>query len=91
MKLSKSVKPISYLKAHASEILNLLGEEKEAFIITQNGEAKAALLDIHQYEEMLESMAMLKLISQSSKSVQEGKVKPFREAFQRIREETKTR
>ncbi len=87
MKLSKSVKPISYLKAHASEILNHLGEDKETLIITQNGEAKAALIDIREYEGMMESMAMLKLISQSRKSVEENKVRPFREAFKNIRAE----
>lgn len=87
MKLSKSVRPISYLKAHASEILNHLHEDKETLIITQNGEAKAALLDIHEYEEMMESMAMLKLISQSRKSIEEKKVRTFREVFKSVREE----
>ena len=78
MKLSKSVRPISYLKAHASEILNHLDEDKETLIITQNGEAKAALM---------ESMAMLKLVSQSRKSIEEKKVRPFREVFKNVREE----
>jgi prevent-host-death family protein len=71
MKLSKSVKPISYLKAHASEIFNHLNEDRETLIITQNGEAKAALVDIHEYEQMMESLAMLKMIAQSKKSIQE--------------------
>jgi prevent-host-death family protein len=87
MKYSTSVKPISYLKAHASEILRHLGEDRQPLIITQNGEAKAALLDIHEYEEILESMTMLKLISQSKKSISENRVKPFREVFQSIKEE----
>ncbi|NQU65050.1 MAG: type II toxin-antitoxin system Phd/YefM family antitoxin [SAR324 cluster bacterium] len=86
MKLSKSVKPISYLKAHASEILNHFNEDREAIIITQNGEAKAALLDIHEYEEMMESMAMLKLISQSSKSIEENRVRSFRDVFRNVRD-----
>lgn len=87
MKLSKSVRPISYLKAHASEILNHLVEDKETLIITQNGEAKAALLDIHEYESMMESMAMLKLISQSRKNIEENRVRPFRDVFKNVKDE----
>ncbi len=87
MKLSKSVKPISYLKAHASEILNHMGDDKETLIITQNGEAKAALMEIHEYEEMMESMAMLRLISQSKNSIEKNRTKPLREVFKSIRDE----
>ncbi len=87
MKLSKSVRPISYLKAHASEILNHMGNDKETLIITQNGEAKAALMDIREYEEMMESMAMLRLISQSKNSIEKTRTKPLREAFKSIRDE----
>lgn len=87
MKLSKSVRPISYLKAHASEILNNLDEDKETLIITQNGEAKAALLDIREYESIMESMAMLKLISQSRKNIEENRVRPFREVFKNVKDE----
>ncbi len=87
MKLSKSVRPISYLKAHASEILNHMSEDKETLIITQNGEAKAALMDIHEYDEMMESMAMLRLISQSKNSIEKNRTKPLREAFKSIRDE----
>ncbi len=87
MKLSKSVKSISYLKAHASEILNHMSDDKETLIITQNGEAKAALMDIHEYEEMIESMAMLKLISQSRNNIEKNRIKPLRQAFGSIRDE----
>ncbi len=90
MKFSESVRPISYLKAHASEILNGLSENKQPLIITQNGEAKAALLDIHEYEELKESLAMLKIISLSRKGVQEGKKRPFKDVFKEIREHSST-
>ena len=43
MKLSKNIKPVSYLKAHASEIIRGMSDDKETIIITQNGETKAIL------------------------------------------------
>lgn len=84
MKLSESIQPISYLKAHASEIIRTVSEKRETFIITQNGKAKAVLQDINLYEETQESLAMLKILAGSSKQLQEGKGKQVDKAFEDI-------
>ena len=89
MKLSKRVKPISYLKAHAPEVIRGLSGGEEPVIITLHGEAKAVLQDIASYEQTQETLALLKLLALTNKSVQEGKVRPAGEAFRRIRDRTK--
>ena len=81
MKLSESVKPISYLKARASEVLGQVATEGKTFIITQHGEAKAILQDIASYEQTQESLALLKLLAQSQQSAEAGRHKPIRKAF----------
>jgi len=86
MKLSESVKPISYVKAHASEIIRGIASEGKTLIITQNGEAKAVLQDIREYEQIQESLALLKILAQSSKSLDKGRIKPAGQAFKDIRE-----
>jgi prevent-host-death family protein len=53
MKLSESIKPISYLKAHASEIINDVYKNRKTYIITQNGYAKVVLYSIDDYENDL--------------------------------------
>ncbi|WP_252180297.1 type II toxin-antitoxin system Phd/YefM family antitoxin [Endozoicomonas sp. 4G] len=63
MKLSQQVKPISYLKANAAEVLNQLQESREPLVITQNGEAKAVIQDIYSYEALQEDIALLKLLA----------------------------
>ena len=44
------IKPISYLKAHAAEVIRNLSTRMEPLVITQNGEAKAVMQDIKSYE-----------------------------------------
>ncbi len=56
MRYSAQVKPISFLKAHAAEVLQRLAEDREALVITQNGEAKAVLQDVASYEETQETL-----------------------------------
>ena len=89
MKLSESVKPISYLKAHASEILRDVTNNKKTMVITQNGEAKVVLQDVKIYEEMQESLALLKIIALSTKSKYMKKYKPVESSFDDIRKKIK--
>ncbi len=88
MKLSGRVKPITYLKAHAPEVIRGLSEGKEPVIITLRGEAKAVLQGIASYEETQETLALLKVLALTARSVEAGKARPAREAFARIRKRT---
>jgi prevent-host-death family protein len=81
MKPSESIKPISYLKAHASEIIRDINENHKTLVITQNGEAKVVIQDIKAYEELRETIALLKIVALSSNSVKQGKVKKAESSF----------
>jgi prevent-host-death family protein len=85
MKLSKAVKPISYIKSHASEVVRNLEGSGETIVITLNGEAKAVLQDIGQYEKTQESLALLKILALGRKESEKGKIQPMDEAFAEVR------
>ena len=85
MKYSEAVKPISYFKAHASEVVREVVDNNKTIIITQNGEAKVVLQDVRTYEHMQESLALLKILALSQKSLNEGKVKAASKAFKDVR------
>lgn len=89
MKLSERVKPISYLKAHAPEIIRGLGESHEPVIITLHGEAKAVLQDIDSYEQTQETLALLKILALTTARVETGNVRPATEAFAGLRKRLK--
>jgi len=86
MKLSEQVKPISYLKAHAADVIRNLRAGGEALIITQNGEAKAVIQDIDSYEQTLETLALLKILALGNGQIEEGQVKSAGEVIERLRE-----
>ena len=85
MRYSSQVKPISYLKAHAAEVLTRLTEQREPMVITQNGEAKAVLQDVASFEETQETLALLKILAMGHQDVAAGKVKPVADAVARLR------
>lgn len=86
MSLQQSVKPISYVKAHAAELVRDLSGGPKTIIITQNGEAKAVLQDIASYEQTQESLALLKIVALGRKDLEAGDVKPAAEAFSAVRD-----
>ncbi|MEW5787216.1 MAG: type II toxin-antitoxin system Phd/YefM family antitoxin [Pseudomonadota bacterium] len=85
MRYSTQVKPISYLKANAAEVLHRLAEEREPLVITQNGEARAVLQDVASFEETQETLALLKILALGSQDVEAGRVKPLGEVVARLR------
>jgi prevent-host-death family protein len=82
MRYSTQIKPISYVKAHAAELLDRITEEREPIIITQNGEARAVLVDVASYEAMMqETQALLKLLAMADKDIEAGNTVPIEEVM----------
>lgn len=80
MKLSL-VKPISYFKAHAAELLSGLEESREPIAITQNGEVKAVVQDAASFERTQETLALLRLLALGRREIEQGRTRNMREAI----------
>ena len=85
MKPSTNIKPISYLKANASDVVNQLQEQREPMIITQNGEAKMVVQDIESYEKTQQTLALLKILALGQQQIEAGQVGKASTAIKRIR------
>jgi prevent-host-death family protein len=85
MRYSRQIKPISYFKANAAQVLDEVREQRKTFVITQNGEAKAVLQDVATYEETQETLALLKILALGNQQVAAGQVKPVAEVARRLR------
>ena len=85
MRYSSQIKPISYLKANAAEVLERLAEDRQPLVITQNGEAKAVLQDVRSFEETQETLALLKVLAIGNQDVEQGRAKPVTEVVARLR------
>ena len=79
------VKPISYVKANAAELIRELKENGEPLVITQNGEATAVMQDVASYEATQETLALLKILALGRRQVEEGRTVPADEVFRRLR------
>jgi prevent-host-death family protein len=81
MKFSTQVKPISYLKSHAAEIIKDITESREPMLITQNGEAKQVVMDVRSFEEHEETLALLKILALGNREIEQGKFRDAEDVF----------
>ena len=88
MRYSTQIKPISYVKAHAAELIDRITAEREPIIITQNGEARAVLVDVRTYEESEETQALLKLLAMADKEIEAGETVSIEEVMAEFGVET---
>lgn len=84
MNISKDIKPITYLKSKAPDLLKQINETHRPVVITQNGEPKAVLQDPESYENMRNAIGILKLIAQGEQDIEDGRTKSQEEVFARV-------
>jgi len=84
MNITNDIKPVTYLKARAADLLNQINETHRPVIITQNGEPRAILQDPESYENMRNAIGILKLLSQGEADIRTGQTKSQENVFNEI-------
>ncbi len=84
MNLREDIKPISYIKTNAADMLKRVNDTHNPIVITQNGEAKAVLMDTESYQEMRNSLGILKLLAEGERDIEKGDIYTQDEVFEEI-------
>ncbi len=87
MNIVNDIKPVTYLKSRAADLLNQINETQRPVIITQNGEPRAVLQDPVSYENMRNALGILKLLSQGESDIRYNRTKPQENMFNEIEKE----
>lgn len=85
MRIAEDIKPITYMKTRAADLLRTVDETRRPVVITQNGEPKGVVLDVASYQELRDATMMLKLIAQGEADLQAGRVHRQADVFAELR------
>ena len=85
MKIREDIRPVTYLKGRAADLLKQINETHRPVIITQNGVPQAVLQDPESYQRMCDAIALLKLLAHSEQAARDGKVLPQARVFGSLR------
>ena len=86
MQIVNDIKPITYLKNRAADVLKHINETHRPMIITQNGEAKAVIQDPKSYEDMRNAISLLKLLSFAEEDIKNGNTHSEEDVFNSVEE-----
>ena len=84
MNISSDIKPVSFLKSHAADILKQINDTHRPIVITQNGEPRGVLQDPESYDNMRKAIGLLKLISQGEEDIKQGNTETQSKVFKDI-------
>jgi len=87
MQLGQAVKPISWIKDNATQMIRDIEESGKPVVITQHGKAKAVVMDIHRYDELQESLALLRMLAVSAEQLKAGQHRPADDLFDELERE----
>ena len=82
--LKEDIKPISYIKTNAADMMKYVSDVKNPVIITQNGEAKAVLVDIESYQGIKDAFNLMKILQLSEKEIEKGHYRNADDVFSDI-------
>jgi prevent-host-death family protein len=83
--LVEDIKPISYVKSHTAEVMKMVREKNNPMVITQNGEAKAVLMDVKQYQNIINAINLIKILSIGEKDLKNGRIFTHEELQRKIK------
>jgi len=89
--LKADIKPISYIKTNAADMMKYVNENKNPIIITQNGEAKAVLMDVDSYQDMQNAFSLMGIIKEAEKEIERKNYKESEVVFNELRKRAKSK
>ena len=89
--LKADIKPISYIKTNAADMMKYVNENKNPIIITQNGEAKAVLMDVESYQDMQNAFSLMGIIKEAEKEIERKNYKDSDAVFSELRNRAKVK
>ena len=80
----EDIKPISYVKAHTAEIMRQIGEKNNPVVITQNGEARAVLMDVKHYQNIIDTVNLIKILSIGENDIKNNRIYTHKQLQKKI-------
>ncbi len=72
IKLKEDIKPLSEFRSKVSLYIEQVNKTGRPLVITQNGKSAAVLIDVEEYESMLEKIEILQEIRDAEDSLAKG-------------------
>ena len=72
-RLDEDVRPLSEFRANAADFVERIRKTRRPLVLTQRGHSAAVLLDVSEYEQLLDEVETLRDIQLAEKQISRGR------------------
>lgn len=85
IELEQDIQPLSEFRKHAADFIDRIRDEKRSIVLTQHGKSAAVLVDVSEYQRMVEKLDLMEDLLEANRQIAEGETYTHEEAKKRIR------
>ncbi len=85
LKPSQDIQPLSAFRANAAGFLKSVRESQRPLVLTQHGKSAAVVLDVAQYEALLEEVEVIRDIREARAELDRGEGIPHVDAIAQLK------
>jgi prevent-host-death family protein len=89
--LDEDIQPVSEFRANAAKFVQRVRETRRPLVLTQHGKSAAVLMDVGEYEKMLDTIELLKAIQEGEAELDAGLGIPHDDAMAKLLEKYRGR
>lgn len=89
-KLTEDIQPLSEFRANSAALLERVRSTKRPLVLTQRGHSAAVVVDVAEYERLIEELELLRDVRIAERQIADGKgirhAEAKRQALSRLRQ-----
>lgn len=86
IEIDQDIQPLSEFRKHAAEFIERIKQQKRSIVLTQHGKSAAVLVDVSEYQRMLDKLDLIEELMAAEREIERGEVTSHEKAKQQIKE-----
>jgi prevent-host-death family protein len=82
--LKDDIRPVTEFRAHAAELIEHVQKTRRALVLTQRGHSAAVVVDVGEYERLLEELELLRDLHAAEGQIAKGEGVSHRDARAKV-------
>jgi len=86
IEIDQDIRPLSEFRKDAADFIDRINKQKRSIVLTQHGKSAAVLVDVSEYQRMVDKIDLLEELIEAERQIARGNVVSHEEAKKRIKE-----
>lgn len=86
IELNQDIQPVSEFRKNAASFIDRIQKQKRAIVLTQHGKSAAVLVDVSEYQHMIDKLDKMEDLLEAERQIVRGEVFTQEEAKRKIKD-----